>query len=73
MRLLVERGYERGYDSALQLMRELPYGRWRDYDTEATVRFYALRLREVDMIRRRPSRSSPTVPTGGSSTRCRRN
>ena len=54
VRLLVERGYERGYDSALQLMRELPYGRWRDYDTEATVRFYALRLREVDMIRSTP-------------------
>ncbi len=54
MRAIVARGYARGYDTALQLMRELPYGRWRDYDTEATVRFYALRLREADMIRSTP-------------------
>ena len=45
VRSLVARGYARGQDFALRLMRELPYGRWRDYDTEATVRFYALRLR----------------------------
>jgi NitT/TauT family transport system substrate-binding protein len=50
----VDRGYARGYDTALQLMRELPYARWRDYDTEATVRFYALRLREAGMIRSTP-------------------
>jgi NitT/TauT family transport system substrate-binding protein len=56
VRLLVARGYARGRDSALRLMRELPYGRWRDYDTEATVRFYALRLREADMIRSTPQR-----------------
>ena len=37
-------------------MRELPYARWRDYDTEATVRFYALRLREADMIRSTPQK-----------------
>jgi len=54
VRAIVARGYARGYDTALQLMRELPYGRWRDYDTEATVRFYALRLREADMIRSTP-------------------
>ena len=54
VRVLVARGYARGYDIALQLMRELPYGRWRDYDTEATVRFYALRLREAGMIRSTP-------------------
>ena len=54
VRAIVARGYARGYDAALQLMRELPYARWRDYDTEATVRFYALRLREADMIRSTP-------------------
>jgi len=56
VRLLVARGYARGYDSALELMRELPYARWRDYDTEATVRFYAQRLREADMIRSTPQK-----------------
>jgi NitT/TauT family transport system substrate-binding protein len=34
----------------------LPFGRWRDYDTEATVRFYALRLREVGMITSTPQK-----------------
>jgi NitT/TauT family transport system substrate-binding protein len=54
VRVLVAQGYARGQDTALQLMRELPYARWRDYDTEATVRFYALRLREVGMVRSTP-------------------
>jgi NitT/TauT family transport system substrate-binding protein len=54
VRVLVAQGYARGQDTALQLMRELPYPRWREYDTEATVRFYALRLREVGMVRSTP-------------------
>jgi NitT/TauT family transport system substrate-binding protein len=36
--------------------RRWSYGRWRDYDTEATVRFYALRLREVGMITSTPQK-----------------
>ena len=56
VRALVDRGYARGQDTALQLMRELPYARWRDYDTEATVRFYALRLREAGMITATPQK-----------------
>lgn len=54
VRVLVAQGYARGQDTARQLMRELPYPRWREYDTEATVRFYALRLREVGMVRSTP-------------------
>ena len=50
IRAIVGRGYKGGQDIALQLVRKLPYGRWCDYDTEATVRFYALRLREAGMI-----------------------
>jgi NitT/TauT family transport system substrate-binding protein len=42
-RLLASRGFASGYDMALQLVREVPYARWRDYDTEDSVRFYALR------------------------------
>jgi NitT/TauT family transport system substrate-binding protein len=56
VRALVARGYARGQDTALQLMRELPYARWRDYDVEATVRFYALRLREAGMITSTPQK-----------------
>jgi NitT/TauT family transport system substrate-binding protein len=54
VRALVAHGYARGEDTALQLMRELPYARWRNYDAEATVRFFALRLREAGMIRSTP-------------------
>ncbi len=35
-------------------MRDVPYDRWRDYDAEDTVRFWALRLHEVDMIKSTP-------------------
>jgi NitT/TauT family transport system substrate-binding protein len=56
VRALVERGYARGQNTALELMREIPYARWRDYDTEATVRFYALRLREAGMITSTPQK-----------------
>ena len=54
------------YGIALQAMQEIPYDRWRDYDPEDTVRFYALRLQEVGMIKPARTRSCRTVPTGGS-------
>jgi NitT/TauT family transport system substrate-binding protein len=53
-RLLVEKGYTARYDYALQAMQELPYGKWREYDPEDTVRFYALRLHEVGMLKSTP-------------------
>ena len=57
------------YDYALQTLTELPYDRWREYDPEDSMRFYALRLHEVGMITSEPQRrSSPRAPTGASST-----
>ena len=35
-------------------MKEVPYGKWREYDPEDTVRFYALRLHEIGMIKTSP-------------------
>jgi NitT/TauT family transport system substrate-binding protein len=55
-RVLVDKGYTERYDRALQAMREVPYAKWREYDPEDTVRFYALRLHEVGMIRSTPQR-----------------
>jgi NitT/TauT family transport system substrate-binding protein len=55
-RLLVERGVAKQYDYALQTVKELPYGRWRDYDSEDTLRFYALRLHEAGMIKSSPQK-----------------
>jgi NitT/TauT family transport system substrate-binding protein len=53
---LVDKGFTKQYDYALQLMKDLPYGRWRDYSSEDTVRFYALRLFEAGMIKTSPQR-----------------
>jgi NitT/TauT family transport system substrate-binding protein len=52
--LMVDRGYTDRYDLALQVVKEMPYGQWRQYDTEDTVRFFALRLREVGMLKTTP-------------------
>jgi NitT/TauT family transport system substrate-binding protein len=48
---LVERGFTQRYDYALQTLRSLPYGRWREFDAEDSVRFYSLRLHEAGMIK----------------------
>jgi NitT/TauT family transport system substrate-binding protein len=55
-RLLVEKGYTARYDYALQTMQELPYGQWREYDPEDTVRFYALSLHDIGMIKTNPNK-----------------
>jgi NitT/TauT family transport system substrate-binding protein len=54
-RLLADKGYVR-YDYALQTLADLPYSVWRDYDPEDTVRFYALRLAELGMIKSSPQK-----------------
>ena len=53
-RLLVDKGYTQNYDYARQAMKDVPYGKWRVYDPEDTLRFYALRLHEVGMIKKSP-------------------
>jgi NitT/TauT family transport system substrate-binding protein len=55
-RYLVDSGRTPRYDLVRQALKEIPYGRWRDYDPEDTVRFYALRLREAGMIRSTPQK-----------------
>jgi NitT/TauT family transport system substrate-binding protein len=55
-RRLVEGGFTPQYDYALQTLNENPYGHWRDYDAEDSVRFYALRLHELGMIKKTPQR-----------------
>ena len=55
-RFLVDRGYTSDYDDALQTVKALPYGRWRELDPTDTVRFYALRLHEAGMIKATPQK-----------------
>lgn len=56
-RTLVDKWYPKtNYDYALQTIKEIPYGQWREYDPEDTVRFYALRMNEVGMIKSSPQK-----------------
>jgi NitT/TauT family transport system substrate-binding protein len=55
-RALVAKGYTPRLDYALQVMKELPYGKWREFDPEDTIRFYALRLHEAGMIKSSPQK-----------------
>jgi NitT/TauT family transport system substrate-binding protein len=55
-RVLVDGGYVREAEYARQLMRDLPWGKWRDFNPEDTIRFYALRLHEAGMIRSIPQK-----------------
>jgi len=55
-RVLVDGGFTPSYDYALQTLQELPYDKWREYDAEDTMRFYALRLHELGMIKTDPKR-----------------
>jgi NitT/TauT family transport system substrate-binding protein len=54
-RRLVEDGFTGRYDYALQTLTELPYDRWREFDPEDSLRFFALRLHEVGMINSSPN------------------
>jgi NitT/TauT family transport system substrate-binding protein len=54
--LLVDSGYATRYDYALQALSEIRYDGWRDYDPEDSLRFYALRLHEVGLIKSSPQK-----------------
>src|SRR4029434_2225952 len=55
-RFILAKEYAKRYDYALQAIQELPYGTWREYDPEDTVRFYALRLHEIGLIKATPQK-----------------
>jgi NitT/TauT family transport system substrate-binding protein len=38
----------------LQALKEIPYGKWRLFNPEETIRFYALRMKEVGIIKTPP-------------------
>ena len=51
---MVERGFVKSYDYALQTLNDIQYDRWRDFDPEDALRFYSLRMQELDMIKSSP-------------------
>jgi NitT/TauT family transport system substrate-binding protein len=55
-RQIVAGGFTPSYDYAVQTLNEVPYDKWREYDAEDTIRFYALRLHEIGMIKSSPQK-----------------
>jgi NitT/TauT family transport system substrate-binding protein len=55
-RTVVERGQITNYDDSLRSLQQIPYGTWREYDPEDSVRFYALRLREAGLVQNAPDK-----------------
>jgi NitT/TauT family transport system substrate-binding protein len=55
-RLLMQKGYAAPLDYALEAVMQIPYGMWRHYDPEDSVRFYSLRLHEVGLIKSTPQK-----------------
>jgi NitT/TauT family transport system substrate-binding protein len=53
---MVERDFVSSYDYALQTLKDIRYDRWRDFDPEDSLRFYALRLQELGMIKSSPQK-----------------
>jgi NitT/TauT family transport system substrate-binding protein len=53
---MVDGGFTNRYDYALQMLKEVPYNKWREYDPGDTIRFYSLRLREAGMIKSSPNK-----------------
>ena len=53
--VIVDRGFAHRSDPLLQILKDNPY-KWREYNAEDTVRFYALRLQEVGLIKSSPQK-----------------
>jgi NitT/TauT family transport system substrate-binding protein len=53
-RYLQKKGVEPRYEIGLDVLRQLPYDRWRVDNPEDTLRFHALRLHELGMIKSTP-------------------
>jgi NitT/TauT family transport system substrate-binding protein len=45
---------ESEYTNTLPELKHIPYEKWREYNPEDTIRFYALRMRDIGMIKSNP-------------------
>ena len=54
--MLVDGGFTPRHDYALQTLKDVQYDKWREYDAEDTIRFYALRMREAGFIKSSPQK-----------------
>jgi NitT/TauT family transport system substrate-binding protein len=53
---IVDGGFTARYDYALETLSDIPYYKWRDLDAEDSIRFYALRMREVGLVKSTPQK-----------------
>ena len=53
---MVAKDFEPRYDIALEALTDVPYGAWRETNPEDAIRFHALRLHEVGMIKSTPQK-----------------
>jgi len=56
-RFVTDKGFTSRFEYTLQALKEVPYNKWRVYDPENTMRFFALRLHEAGMIKSTPQKS----------------
>ena len=54
--MIADRGFVKQREFARQALREIPYNRWREYDSADSIRFYALRMHESGAIKLSPQR-----------------
>jgi NitT/TauT family transport system substrate-binding protein len=52
---MTDRGVADKYEYVLQSVKEIGFLRWREFESEDTVRFWALRLREAGIIKSSPN------------------
>jgi NitT/TauT family transport system substrate-binding protein len=55
-RALISRRGAKDLDFALRSVRDIGYGKWRDYQAEDTMRYWGLRLREFGFIKSDPKK-----------------
>ena len=51
---LVDGKFTDRYDYALETLSDVRYDRWREFDPEDTMRFYALRMQETGLSKMSP-------------------
>jgi len=55
-RHLAAKGWEPRYEVGLEVLNSVSFKRWREVHPEDTVRFFALRLRDVGMVKSTPQK-----------------
>ncbi len=55
-RSVVDNGFPTEYETALQVFSEIPYAQWREFDPEDTLRFFALRMHKLGLLKESPDR-----------------